>query len=549
MTRHSQRLAVVAAAVLAVGCSSMPQTLDRDFEKSESKLGQLKGDAAKAVPKSAAVVQQEDGIWIGHGAMKISPQEQLPEMFNQRATFDRSVASLAEFTQRMSLRMGLPINVSADALAASWRNLQSEQGGGRVNAQGGQPAQPSGNGPNVLAAPQRTAQASGPVRLTYVDGTLKGLLDAAAARFGVSWRYSDGSVQFYFTETRSFQIKAIPGDASLSASVGNTASDSGSGGSANQNSSTRSNNQATAVSSKLSVFESLEKSVNTMLSTHGKAVSSPATGTISVTDTPDVLKRVAKFIDDENMSLSRQVIINVTVLAVAASDLDDYGINWNLVYTNLSNQYNVRSTYTSQSSATSFSAAILDTALSKFAGSTLMMQALSSQGKVRRETSASVATLNNQPVPVQVAKQTSFLKSSSTSLTANVGSTTTLEPGTVTSGFNMSILPHVLSNGTVMLQFSTDMSSLRNIRTVASGTGPNSTAIETPEVDTRNFLQRVAMKSGETLVISGFEQTDDNVDRKGVGDPRFFGLGGGLRAKSEKEIIVILVTPIAMGGA
>jgi hypothetical protein len=94
------------------------------------------------------------------------------------------------------------------------------------------------------------------------------------------------------------------------------------------------------------------------------------------------------------------------------------------------------------------------------------------------------------------------------------------------------------------------MSSLRNIRTVTSGGGgAGSTSIETPEVDTRNFLQRVAMKSGETLVISGFEQTDDNVDRKGVGDPRFFGLGGGLHAKSDKEIIVILVTPITMGGA
>jgi type II secretory pathway component GspD/PulD (secretin) len=107
----------------------------------------------------------------------------------------------------------------------------------------------------------------------------------------------------------------------------------------------------------------------------------------------------------------------------------------------------------------------------------------------------------------------------------------------------------VLSDGTVMLQFSTDISSLRGIRTVTSGDRSSTTSIETPEVDTRNFLQRVAMKSGETLVVSGFEQTDANVDRRGVGQPGFFPLGGGMTASAGKEMIVILVTPISLGGA
>jgi type IVB pilus formation R64 PilN family outer membrane protein len=113
----------------------------------------------------------------------------------------------------------------------------------------------------------------------------------------------------------------------------------------------------------------------------------------------------------------------------------------------------------------------------------------------------------------------------------------------------MSILPHVLTNGTVMLQFGTDISALRSIRTVTSGSAENRTSIETPEVDTRNFLQRVAMKSGDTLVISGFEQTDANLTRKGIGNASFFGLGGGLSATRDKEVIVILVTPMALGGA
>ena len=116
-------------------------------------------------------------------------------------------------------------------------------------------------------------------------------------------------------------------------------------------------------------------------------------------------------------------------------------------------------------------------------------------------------------------------------------------PGTVSAGFNMSILPHVLANGTVLLQFSTDISALNNIREVQSGTSK----IETPEIDTRNFLQRVAMKSNETLIISGFEQTDDNLDRRGPGSARNVALGGGVKAASAKESIVILITPTTVG--
>jgi type IVB pilus formation R64 PilN family outer membrane protein len=541
------RLTVLCMALAAGGCTSLSLKLDRDIDASRDRVEKLKDQVAQEI-KPAAVVVHDEGMWIARDAVPITVTEKLPGAFDQPATFDRTVASLAEFAQRLSLRSGMTVQVMPDAIAASQRTLQAESApaGGAAATRGTSGASPVTQ-PGGGLAPM-------PVRISYVGGTLRGLLDSGAARFGVSWRYADNAIQLYYTDTRSFQIRAIPGDASLNATVANNSAGGATGGGSSSvvsdpsgGGGSRNNAQTTAVSSRLSVFDGIEKAVAAMLSPAGKVVASPATGTLAVTDTPEVLKRVSRFVDDENKALSRQVMINVTVLAVAVNDLDDYGIDWNLVYRNLSAQYGVASTFAPQAGAASFSAAVLNTASSRFAGSTLMMTALSTQGKVRRETSASVTTLNNQPVPVQVARQTSFLKSSSTSLTANVGSTTTLEPGTVTSGFNMTILPHLLSDGTVMLQFGTDISSLRAIRTVSSGSGAGSSSIQAPEVDTRNFLQRVAMKSGETLVVSGFEQTDANLDRKGVGSPSFFPLGGGLSAGGGKEVIVILVTPIAMG--
>lgn len=545
--RRAGILAIFATTLASSGCTGLKEAINGNIDATHSKAARLVRDVGmvESSGQQASTVVHENGIWIGKNIIKRDPVS-LPAIFNEPTTFDRSVSSFAEFAERITLRSGIPTKIAPDAMQAVARSSQPA----------GQNTQPAGANnpspanfiaslasPSALGASSSGAGANGSTRITYSGGTFKGLLDTVAARFGIFWKYNDGIIQFYYTDTRTFQISAVPGDAALTASVTSGATSSGSDTGGGNNGSVSSNNmQNTAVKTQLSVFSGIEKAISAMLSSYGHVVASPATGSITVSDTPDKLALVEQFIERENKVLSRQVMINVAVLAVTVSNNDSYGINWSLVYSGLNNKYGIRNTLAPDANSTSFSAAILNTASSKFAGTSLVIDALSEQGKVRRETSASVVTLNNQPVPVQVAKQTSYLKSSQTTLTANVGATTTLTPGTVTAGFNMSILPHILSNGTVMMQFSTDISSLRNIRKVSSDTG----SIESPEIDTRNFLQRVAMRSNETLIISGFEQTDNNLDQQGIGTPSNLLLGGGVKAQASKELIVILITPIVM---
>jgi type IVB pilus formation R64 PilN family outer membrane protein len=523
------------------GCSNLLQKVSDRISGSESRSDALVKETGRveAVSKAATAIVYENGVFIAKSQVRLPAVDTLPPAFYEAATFDRTVHSLSEFAERITVRAGIAVKVAPDAQAASVRALTGT-GGAPAATPGVQSAGASGfsaGAPNAGGTD---------VRIVYPSGTLKGLLDTAASRFGVYWKYVDGTINFYYVDTRTFQITAIPGDSALSATVSSgssTGDASGAAGTSNAGP-TVNTSQNTAVKSQLSVFGSLEKAITAMLTPYGKVVASPPTGTITVTDTPESLDRVSLYIESENKTLARQVMISVTVLSVAVSDGDSMGLNWNLVYGDLFRKYGIRNTYTSDPGAASFSASILNTN-SKFGGTSLIIDALATQGRVRKETTASVATLNNQPVPVQVAKQTSYLKSSETSITANVGSTTSLTPGTVTSGFNMTVLPHVLNNGTVMLQFSTDMSNLRRIRTVSS----DKSTIETPELDTRNFMQRVAMKSGETLIISGFEQVDDSGERQGVGHPTNFLFGGGIKSASAREVIVILVTPIMMNGA
>lgn len=550
------------AAVLLAACTGLSEQLstavDHDHAQARRTIdATAAGDARPRAGADSVIVKNT--LWLSGTTIKLDRADTLPPVFLQPATFDSDVGSLAEFAERISRLTHIPTRVSPNATG----DAQTSARGGAaamVPVLGSVPPLPTVAGLDAsrgsALGPNAVAGLATPTHISYRHGDLRGLLDAASARFGVSWKLANGAILFYFTDTRTFQVSAIPGDASVNANVmsgatsdnssGNGGSSmSGTGTNSNQPSVSATNTANTVVNSQLSVFNSLSASIKAMLSHYGSVVSSPATGSITVTDTPDVLDQVGKFMEAQNRSLSKQVLINVTVLSVDLTDDDSYGINWGAVYQALGTSFSLANTFsTTATNPVSFTAQVI-TPNSRASGTQAMISALSEQGKVRRKTSASITTLNDQPVPVQVATQQGYLASVSITNTANVGSQTALTPGTVTTGFNMTLLPHVLDNGTVLLQFYTNISSLLQLQTVQSG----GQQIQTPEIDTRNFLQRVSMKSGQTLVLSGYEAVNDNLKKSGVGTPSNYALGGGYQGTRERQEIVILITPIMMNGA
>jgi type IVB pilus formation R64 PilN family outer membrane protein len=557
--------AALAVACLLPGCTGLMGRINRDVAsdtaQADTVLHGLQDGDARVHDRDNVVVN--NGLWLSGTRVNVARADALPPLFDRPAMFDRTVSSLQEFAERITRLTAVPTRVAASAALAAQRAMgggydASSAGAHSTGAAGVPPLPPgmmsSARARNVSTSGGRSLPAN--VHIAFQGGTLKGLLDTASARFGVSWKFTDGNIVFYFTDTRVFQVTSIPGDAKLTADVVSAATNNpvsaGSGAGAMSGASTASsgsgssssnNNADTSMTAQLSVFSSLESSIKSMLSSYGSVVPSPATGSIAVTDTPDVLERVSEFMNLENRVLSRQVLVNVTVLSVTLSNSDSYGINWTAVYQALGTRFGITTTLPIPTSTNEFSASVI-TPSSRASGTSAMINALSTQGSVRRKTSASVTTLNDQPVPVQVATQKSYLAQVSTTNTINVGSQTALTPGTVTTGFNLTLLPHVLDDGTVMMQFYTNLSQLLSLDTISSG----GQTIELPNVETRNFLQRVAIKSGQTLVLSGYEGLADDGTQQGVGVPQNALLGGSLSASRSREIIVILITPVLTAG-
>ncbi len=503
---------MVVSVSLALGACSTPQ-----MRVADAVVDKNLDDTSRALARSGEVVARDpaiqvlvpkDGVWMPVKKFDLSISDEGRRLLARKITINRSYESVMEVAQRLTMMFGAPVTVAPDALGGA----------------SGTPA-----GANM---PQANSPAPESISIAY-SGPLSGFLDIVAARYGLNWSLTDGKVLIFRNVTRTFVIKAVPGSAALSSNVSNGTTNGGAA----------SSNRTTLSAEALSVWKAIEDGIKAILSERGRFVVSPSTGSVTVTDTSSVMGSIEAFIAQQNAHLSRQVTVQVQVLSVSLDESDNYGINWNAVFKSIGGNYGLAlaNSFTTPEGSAGLSFAIPSTAsgaLGQWIGSEAVISALAKQGRVSVVTSATAVTLNNQPVPVQVGRQTGYLASSTTTITNGVASTS-LTPGTVTTGFSLTVLPHIQDAKSLFLQYSVDISNLLEMQQVTAG----DSTIQTPTIETRNFMQRIGLKTGETLVLAGFEADQNSSSSQGVGDARFSVLGGGKGGINSKNIIVILLRP------
>ena len=473
---------------------------------------------------------------------------------------------IAQIAQYITSECGVPVIVAPDAIDPSVLSSSTQGNSG--------PAVPPGLGSadnltnfmpaGVIGNVPSNARSMNSVGLTTPNtfpikysGKLSGLLNQATSQLGLAWNYSsdDRSVHVTYFDTKTFDVWAFGDDQVIESTVKSglltaTGSGSSSGGGGGGSSSTGASgesgsNQSTTVTIKTSLIGDIEKNVKAMLSQQpqGRMFLSRSTGTLTVSDRPEVLSNVAKYLNSINSSITRQVLFNVKVFEVTLTDTDQTGLDWTAVYKSLSNKwgFSLKNATTGISTgAVSGSLSILDTSKSPWAGSNLIIKALSEQGRISNVRSPSVTTLNLQPAPIQIGNVKSYVASSSTTTTASVGSSTSLTPATITSGFNMMLLPRIIDQDNMLLMITLSMSSKPTFTTFTS----NGSSVQTADYDTKNLSPKVKLRSGQTLVLTGFEENSENATKSGVGDPGFFGLGGSRVRTTEHSVLVVLITPV-----
>ncbi|EOX8380467.1 PilN family type IVB pilus formation outer membrane protein [Salmonella enterica] len=535
-------LSALAILCLLSGCSTLDR-IDavgkqaRDDEKITSQHLQKM--------KSGEVVRELPSQWINPIPLNArgNDRERLPSCLIQ---INRpGVISVNDISALITRTCHLTVVLTPDARQVTQASGPTEQIKGPLPAPDANGMLPLAQMGNTVATPVPRAGSEATLRGVYWKGALDGFLDNITTRLGLSWRYEEGRIVIYYLDTRNFPVLFMDSQAGFtSKTVSGTTSSTGSsgGGSSGGISGDNNTSQSTDMAIKSNLYGDVSATVKAML-TPGVGRMNLSAGVLTVTDTSRVLSQIGRYIDDRNRELNRQVVLNVQIYSVESRRSDQLGIDWDAVLSLGSVKATFTNAFTNANDAiASGGAMIVD---GKGAGTKALVKALSEQGNVSVATQSSSLTTNLSAVPIQVALQQDYISDVTSEQTANVGSSVSSTRSTITTGFNMTVLPYLMpASSSMQLQFSINMSDDPTMRTVPQG---EKSSVELMKTRLKTFTQRVNMKSGQTLILSGYEQLNNTADHQGVGSPRFFGLGGGSSGTKNRTQLVMFVTPIILG--
>lgn len=508
MNKFQFVLITLASLFVLAGCSGLGERVDSGFDERQEQI-----DKMKSMRKDSKL----PSIWIPHKIV-------------EPVTQDKSEKELKLESEQYTLRGFYDEINNLSSKIAEITNIPVVVEQGITNQA------------ELAGAAATTTTASGvvgtttnnPIKMEFsYSGDLKGLLNLASSRFNVYWEWVNNGekIRFFKAKTQVYRLNASAGSKSYRSIIGKSSE-------ASENSSSQFESGVSF--SELNLWESVKESVETMLSANGKVVASPATSLFVVTDTPVILRQVQEYFDRVNETALKQVSIKFTILSVDQSESENYGINWDLVYSSITEGVagSLASNVASGTGTSQFGLNIIDGG--NFNGSELLISALRQQAKISDVKYYDAITINRQAAPFSITTSERVLGQSSVALDGGQSvSTQELEDFVV--GLNLSVIPNIINGEEMLLQIALDMSRELDSKTVQSG----NTTYVLPKKESRSTNREVKIKSGNTLVITGFEQA--NLSSKKSGVAKWLGfLGNSIQNEDGRNTVVVLVEPVIM---
>lgn len=377
---------------------------------------------------------------------------------------------------------------------------------------------------------------------TQFDGQLGDFLTQIAHQFGWHLEVSEQWVSYSRWQTKEFDVAFIAGTSEYF--MGNRANAERTTGT----SEARSDSVAGTVGEsdqfsnfrheQLSVWQDLERSLQLLLSATGELNLNQSSTSVVVKDTPFHVRQVDAYLSQQNERLTRQVAIDVQILEISFSDDEQLGIDWQALAQSTGGNSilglgsNGVGRLTEQLAGQLF----WQRQQGRMAGSEIFIEALQQQGLVRINNQPRVMSLNNQVAKVALQDNATYLASSGITQTANVGTTSQLQPGVITTGFELYVLPSI-REGEVILQLSTELSDLLRIDEVRSG----AQLIQTPHTNRKQFFMQAVVADGQTLLLSGLRNERQQLTEQTSWLSLL--LGGQQQQRQRRSETLVLLTP------
>lgn len=593
MKKHSFRLTVIASALLTTGCVSSQLTTQTrgNIDAARTTVAQ---NFEKAMPPSASKQayeksQEVDAPWIVGKSIPLARSVTMPPALQKDVQtsmmFKNTWVSLTVAAERIMLATNMVVTIAPDVYldsAALQRKALKE--GGTAGSQAVQPAfaaMPVGmpvattpiplplpgayaNGNGAMPPPtpvssrsagndQRVPDSANGFDMPSMNAPLSQILDIIATKLAIKWKYDEAtnSIRFYRLVTKTWETPFRASKSSYQSTLEGETSQS-----SNTNALTNKSQDRAPVEDVLRdmvELNAMKDNVDAVMTRAGSIFANPATGTITLTDTSDVVEAADTIIANGVRSLSRMVRLRLQTIKVTSKDSGEAGFDVSAAVSRaLRNVPDFTVSLGSAANLASTNAGSLGLQVfsGSAAGSSAMLKALAEIGDVETSTEIPIATRNRRSVYYNVRNTFSYVASTTpaAATTGGTGGTPGITTAQDSVGLKLFMHPEVTGKDTVMLNMSLDQSTLKSLETFSSGTGPSMQSVQLPNVDGEGSSQYVPIRNGQTVVLTGFDTRSNQYDKRTLGNKMPLLAGGSLRASETRSTTIVLVTAEVVDG-
>lgn len=295
------------------------------------------------------------------------------------------------------------------------------------------------------------------------------------------------------------------------------------------------------------IWGEIEAQLAALLGPAGRLTVSAMTGTVIVTDTPEVLDRVQTHLAHLEQVVIRQVLIEAKVIEVTLNDDFEMGVDFGA----FPRAVGISGTVTGNAGGGNVLSQALTPSTAGFQFGLLgandfsvLLKALSTQGQVNMLSSPKVSTLNNRPATINVTEQIPVV--SREVITGDVAADTRelYEVTFQDAGIQLEVTPQIGADGAMTVL-------VHPLVTEVSGSVTTPDGLQTlPILNQRETRSVLRVRDGESILMGGFIQ---NRMREEVAKVPLLGDVPGLGALFRRTVqshdrveLVILLTPRVM---
>ncbi|ABK83176.1 pilus (MSHA type) biogenesis protein MshL [Campylobacter fetus] len=406
------------------------------------------------------------------------------------------------------------------------------------------------------------------------DMTLKEIFDILINQNNLDYTFYKNILKISSMQTKMFKIDYITsvreGTAIIKASVDSSPSEVG--GNNNNNNNSNTNDQAgygldnhIKTTEKFDFWQNLNAELKAILNNGSEKLIAPDpvintnAGLITVTGTNTQLKRVGDYLNQLENRLKKQVMIDVSIIAVELSNSYTKGIDWSKFELGF-NSYLGNDPVTGAPSSIQFgtgSAGNPAQSLRNITGGFVLggginlsmdgvLNFLETKGRTKVVSSPKIMTMNNQQALITVGDNINYRVQEDTTNnnTQTAVTNTTYTQYSIFIGILLNLLPEVSDDGRIMLRINPSLSSFKygddnrrqaNIREIA------------PDTLQKKLSTVVQVNSGDTIILGGLigeTKGKDNTSVPVLGDiPLFGNLFKSTKDSVSTTELIFIITP------